>query len=65
MLGLFQQHGPMTHHMLIGKYRLAYGPTPESTIRTRCAELVDKGLLRDSGKTVLVGKRHATVWAVA
>lgn len=66
VLALFEAYGPMTHHTLIRLYREQYGPTAESTIRTRCAELVSYGLLVDTGRRdVLLSGRRAAVWARA
>lgn len=63
VLALFERHGPMTHHALIAAYRAAHGPAAESTIRTRCAELVEKGLIRDTGRRAAVSsKREGIVW---
>lgn len=59
----FDRHGPLTHHRLIQLYREHYGFAAESTIRTRCAELVEMGLVEDSGiRQTLRGKRKAIVW---
>lgn len=65
VLTLFAEQGPMTHHELIAKYRDAFGKTSESTIRTRCAELVEKGLIVDTGaRADLESGRRAVVWAL-
>src|SRR5678809_1502041 len=62
----FRAHGPMTQHQLITVYIQRYGFAPQSTIRTRCAELVTAHLLEDSGQRVrLPSGRHAVVWRVA
>jgi len=56
----------MHHDELIEVYHDVYGKAKESTIRTRCSELVTKGLVRDSGKRVLLPTSHrsAIVWEV-
>lgn len=66
ILALLTAHGAMTHATLIQLYRQQYdGTAAESTIRTRCAELVDAGKVRDSGLRVkLPSGRHAALWRV-
>jgi hypothetical protein len=65
---LFQLHQQLTHHAMIRLYRARYDrgsvQTAESTIRTRCAELVDLGRIRDSGRRTKVGSRDAIIWEV-
>lgn len=63
VLGIFERHGSLTQHQLIAIYRHEHGPAAESTVRTRCSELADAGLVRDTGDRVqLVSGRHAIVW---
>jgi hypothetical protein len=60
---VFLDGGEMTQHALIDEYRHRFGWAPESTIRTRCSELVDAGLVVDTLKRVKVGSgRNAVVW---
>jgi hypothetical protein len=61
VLELFKGRGPMTDRLLVVAYRNLYGQTtPESTIRTRRAELVDEK--RVGELTKLTGPRPQTVW---
>lgn len=64
VLNIFRADGPMCQHALIAAYRERYGEVvPESTVRTRCAELVAAGLVMDSGeRVVLPSHRRAVVW---
>jgi len=62
---LFQDYGPMTHGALIDRYRGRYGVRSDSTIRTRCAELVEANFLRDTGERVVLDSgRKAVVWGL-
>jgi len=50
---------------LVEVYRSRHGPTGSSTIRTRRRELVDLGLVEDSGeRRTLASHRLAIVWRV-
>lgn len=63
VLQLFHDFGPMTQHALIDLYRERHGHAPESTIRTRCAELVEVGLIADTGaRRLLPSGRRAVIW---
>ena len=56
-------YGPMPDQALIFRYRCAYGHAGESTIRTRRHELVERGLVVDTGERVVQGNgRLAIVW---
>ena len=58
VLKALRDGGPATHHELIAEMRLA-----ESTIRTRCNELVKVGLVKDSGhRRPSPSGQEATVW---
>lgn len=65
---LFRELGPMDDSLLVDRYQEAVleGLRPNqspSGIRTRRAELVDAGVVRDTGRTVrLESGRQATVW---
>lgn len=59
---------PMTDQALVKAFRALKGApeASESGIRSRRAELVDLGLVVDTGKRVkLASGRHAIVWQVA
>ena len=57
--------GPMHHAQLIHAYRLQYGTVGESTIRTRCRELSDLGVVRDTGRRItLPSGRQSIVWSI-
>lgn len=62
---LFKVLGPMTQHMLIRQYHARHGAdTPESSIRTRCAELVEAGaVVNTNERERLPSRRWAIVWA--
>lgn len=61
ILNTFRRCGPMHDRMLINVLRNE--GMSESGIRSRRAELVDQGLIRDSGDTVrLQTGRLSTVW---
>jgi hypothetical protein len=65
VLGVFRQHLFMDDNTLIQEYRKEYPNTAESTIRTRRAELVTKGLLRDSQMRVkLPSGKMGIVWEI-
>jgi hypothetical protein len=60
---LFEALGAMTDRQLVDAYRAQYGrETPESTIRTRRAELVAEQRVRAAH--VLSGPRGQTVWTL-
>lgn len=68
VLKVFQKYGALTHHSLISLYRRHFGQTtPESTIRTRCKELVVLGRVVDSGQRLAVtgSTRKAILWRLA
>jgi hypothetical protein len=61
ILGLLQDHGPMTDEELVA---ITDGKVSPSGTRTRRSELVAKGLVYDTGKRVVLRSgRHAIVWA--
>lgn len=72
---LFAIFGPMHHEAAVATYDSVrrdhlWPPQSDSGIRTRTNELVRAGLLRNSGRYVVVGgsgraRRHAIVWEVA
>lgn len=53
-----------THPVIADAYRRVYGPTADSTIRTRVAELVDLGLVAAVGHTsrLNASARTFTIW---
>jgi hypothetical protein len=65
ILACFQQHGPMHDE----KLQELYGQQPplsQSGLRTRRSELVDRDLLRDSGKrTKTRFNRETIIWELA
>lgn len=65
VLTLFNVLGAMTQHDLVKRYHARYGAeTPESSIRTRCHELVEGGNVVNTGRTVtLPSGRRAVIWA--
>jgi hypothetical protein len=66
VLALFVEAGPMTQHALIDRYRDRHGAARESTVRTRCSELVRLRLLADTGARVrLPNGRSAVRWGVS
>ena len=66
VLSLFRRFGPMHHDRLIGVAKWCGVLQSPSGLRTRTRELADLGLLRDSGRTVLLpSRRAAVVWEVA
>ena len=66
VLTLFAQCGAMTQCELIAVYQARVTPRrPDSSIRTRCAELVDARLVADTDRrVVLPSGRRAVVWAI-
>lgn len=48
---LLENLGPMTDRELVGEYAIAYGPCEYRSIGTRRRELVDKGFVRNTGRT--------------
>jgi hypothetical protein len=65
VLKVFQAHGSLTQHAAIEKFVEMFGKRADSTIRTRVKELVDAGLLKDSGWTATVaGGKRAIVWTL-
>lgn len=67
VLALFQELGPMADEALLISYReRAVEPSQsDSGLRSRRAELVDQGLLEDSGERGLTGSGRATiVWRI-
>lgn len=65
VLVLFQRFGGMTQHTLIARYREVFGFRPDSSIRTRCSELVDAHLVEDSlQRALLTSGRRAVVWTI-
>jgi hypothetical protein len=63
VLDVLQTRGPRPDVELVILYHARYGSAGESTIRTRRRELVDLGLVRDTGeRVVLQSGRHAIVW---
>ena len=61
VLDAFRRFGQMHHERLIERYD--GDPQSDSGLRTRTRELVDAGLLRDSGERVLLSsRRQAIVW---
>lgn len=64
VMDLFHARGPMTDRQLVDAYRERHGQEiPESTIRTRRAELVRDERLE--ALTTLEGKRPQTVWRIS
>jgi len=62
VLSFLRRHGGMDDSSLVKLYSGSPQQSP-SGLRTRRAELVEKGLVRDSGKTVtLPSGRRAIVW---
>lgn len=66
VLAIFRVLGPMTQHELIRQYHAKWGPeTPESSIRTRCKELVDDREVRNTQRCErLPSGRPAIVWGL-
>lgn len=70
VLRCFQVYGPQTDEGLVSNYTVwvpcsGHPEQSESGLRTRRAELVRMGLLRDSGRTAtLASGRQGTVWEV-
>ena len=64
VLKVLQDYGPMCDQALIPLYQtVSPVPQSESGIRTRRNELVDKGLVKDSGRFVLLKtNRRAIIW---
>lgn len=63
VLALFREHGPMTDEEARARYR---GKQSLSGFRTRRAELVDRGLIRDTNeRRGMTTGRRAVVWAAA
>lgn len=65
--------GRMTHEALLERYEVlvvvgdpeSFPPQSQSGLRTRCAELVDKGYVKDSGmKERLRSRRWAVRWEI-
>lgn len=75
VLDTIRHHWPhrkgFTHQDLVYAYqrrarRGTVPPATESSIRTRCSELVRAGLVEDSGQRHLVaGRRAMTLWRLA
>jgi len=65
---MFQRFGPMYDQSLVQQYQdhgEGYPQQSESGIRTRRRELVDQGVLEDSGeKVVLQSGRKSIVWRI-
>jgi hypothetical protein len=60
VLGILQDHGPMTDEELVDRLG---GVMSSSGARTRRCELVDIGLVFDTGqRVVLRSRRRAIVW---
>ena len=68
VLAMFQRFGPMYDQSLVQQYQdhgEGYPQQSESGIRTRRRELVDQGVLEDSGeKVVLQSGRKSIVWRI-
>ena len=67
VLACFQYHGPMHHEALLAAYAARRWQPPQSPsgLRTRTRELVEGGLLRNSGRTVrLPSGRASIIWEV-
>jgi len=71
IMHILSTEGPMTDTTLRERYKSlrrenGWGPIAESTIRARRAELVDRGLVMDTGDTQrLTTGRRSTVWGMA
>lgn len=68
VLDVFILYGQLSDELLIWNYRNWFLSTPqsESGLRSRRAELVRKGLLKDSGKRVKTASgRNSIVWELA
>lgn len=67
VLDVIRLHGPLTHENLVYSYN-RYSGLPfqtDSGIRTRCCELVRRGLVMDSGERREISTgRKAVVWRV-
>lgn len=64
VLSVFRAQGAMTQRDLVKRYWARYGECPESSIRTRCKELVEGGFVKDTGRTTrLPSGRLAVIWA--
>lgn len=65
VLVLFRVLGPMTQRKLVEQYQARYDKdASDSSIRTRCHELVEGGHVKDTGrKERLPSGRCAVVWA--
>lgn len=58
--------GPATHEELVARAQVRGVLMSQSGIRSRCRELVDAGMVEDTGQRVkLTSGRHAIVWQVA
>jgi len=66
VLSVLKGFDEMTDVELVKQYQFIYGtiiPQSDSGIRTRRAELVKKGLVKDTGKTAtLPSNRRAILW---
>lgn len=63
VLFLLREYGPMTHDRLI--QRVGSVTVSPQSIRSRCAELVKAGLVKDTGQRVTVaGRRRFIVWSL-
>jgi hypothetical protein len=71
VLQCFREHGPMHHEEFLSVYERdsqerGWPRQSVSGLRTRASELVDGGMLRNSGRTVeLPSGRSSIVWEVA
>jgi hypothetical protein len=66
VLGLMKGLIASTHHELIATYRAMFEDmTTDSSIRTRCKELVAAGYIENSGRMIkLPSGRSAIVWSI-
>lgn len=66
VLALIEVHGPLNDEDLLALYLDQVGVISPSGLRSRRSELVDRGLVVDSGERVkMLSGRNSIVWKVA
>lgn len=66
VLAVIGKYGPCTHEQLIKHVKAAGITMTDSGVRSRCHELVEAGLVVDTGEKGLTqAGRKTTVWAAA